>query len=146
MARTRLLLPLALAAGLVGGCGGSDTPDTGPDAKPAAIRGEQRGVLDTVDALQHASRTSNGRTICADLFTPRLVRSIEVASDRRCATEVSKHLFKSADAISLGRNIEIRGRTASTVIREQNGNVSELRMLKGQGGWRIDRVIPQEAQ
>jgi hypothetical protein len=102
-------------------------------------------VLSTIDALQTASRSGDGRRICNRLFTPNLVRSIEKTTKHSCATEVRTKLFARNASISVQQGIRVKGSTASAVIRERNGNISTLHFLKQVGQWRIDRVEPQKA-
>jgi hypothetical protein len=125
-------------AAVLPGCGGSnDEPTTG------AVQGDQRGILATVDALQTASRAGDGGKICSSVFTTSLMRSVEKASKRTCAAEVKKNLFKPGESISADRNITVKGDAGTAVIREQNGNVSKLHLVKQAGTWRIDRVTAQ---
>lgn len=138
-------LAAAIAVAALAGCG-----DSGKDAPPAqtpssAVPGSERGILATVDALQTASRKGDGRTICSKLFTPALVRSVEAAAKRSCAREVRKRLFTPDAAISVGRDIKVSGNRGTAVVREQNGNVSTLSLLKQSGQWRIDRVTPNKS-
>jgi hypothetical protein len=99
--------------------------------------------LATVDALQAASRKGDGEGVCADLFTPALVKSVEAAAHRSCAKEVRQRLFSRDAAISVSRDIEVSGNRGTAVVREQNGNVSKLSMIKHNARWRIDRVTAQ---
>lgn len=140
-ARKRGFAVLLVAAALPG-CGGSED-DTGKRPE-GTVGGGQRGVLETIDALQRASQRGDGREICMEVFTPELARSIAKASSRSCPAEVRKRLFRSSESISVDRAIAVKGSTATAVIREQNGNVSTLHMLKQAGRWRIARVTPQE--
>ena len=134
-------LAVLLAAAALPACGSSDD-DT--DKRPqGTVAGDQRGVLETIDALQRASRRGDGRKICAEVFTPELARSIEKASKKTCRAEVRTRLFRPSESISVGRAIEVKGNTATAVIREQNGDVSTLHMLKRAGRWRIGRVTPR---
>jgi hypothetical protein len=80
--------------------------------------------------------------ICGDLFTAQLVESVEAASKRSCAKEVRKRLFTPDAEISVGRDITVKGDRGTAVVREQNGNVSTLSLLKQSSQWRIDRVAP----
>ncbi len=134
-------LALLLAAAALQGCGGSDDTDAQRDG---AVGGDQREVLETIDALQGASRRGDSRMICTEIFTPELARSIENASGRTCATEVRGRLFRPGQSISVGRSIDVRGNTATAIIREQTGDVSTLHMLKRDGRWRINRVRPRD--
>ncbi len=136
-------LAVLLAVAALQACGDSDD---GTDTRPKrTVGGDQREILETIDALQGASRRGEGRTICAELFTPELARSIKRASRRSCSAEVGKRLFGPNTSISVRRAIEVEGNAATAVIREQNGNVSTLHMLKRDGRWRINRVRPQDA-
>ena len=81
--------------------------------------------------------------MCSSVFSESLVRSIEKTSKRRCATEVRDNLFKPEESISVERGITVHGDTGTAVIREQNGNVSTLHLVKQDGAWRIDRVTPR---
>jgi hypothetical protein len=135
----RLALLTTVAA--LAGCGGSsDDPAPAPSA---AVRGDQRTILATVDALQVASRTGDGESVCEDLFTPALVKSVEAAANRSCGKEVRQRMFSRDAAISVSRNIEVAGDRGTAVVREQNGNVSKLSMIKHDARWRIDRVTAQ---
>ena len=125
-------------------CGGSDEAP-GNGQAPPAISPEQRGVLGTVDTLQRASRHGDGRAICTQVFTRRLVRSIESAAKRSCAEEVRARVFSPRAKFSVGRHIAVTGNRGSAVIRDQAGNVSKLFLVKQGGRWRIDRVQPQTA-
>ena len=133
-----LATSIALAA-----CGGSD--EEPPAKEAAAVSGDQRGILGTVEALQTASRNDDGRSICADVFTAQLVRSIEKTAKRSCVEEVSDTLVSRDAAISVGRDIKVTGLSATATISEQNDNVSKLFLLKQDGEWRIDRVVAQDA-
>jgi hypothetical protein len=138
----RGLAVLTTLATLVG-CGG-DEDDSRPEQRPSTtVSGEQRGILDTVDALQTASRNGDGEAICDDVFTPQLVQSIESAAKRSCGEEVREQLFTPNAEISLQRDIMVSGNQATATIREQNGNVSKLFLVKQGGQWRIDRLEPQ---
>lgn len=119
------------------GCGGSDDKPTG------AVQDNQRGILATVDVLQSASLAGDATKICSSVFTASLVRSIEKASKRACAVEVKGNLFTPGEPISAGRDITVKGATGTATIREQNGNVSVLHLVKQAGAWRINRVTPQ---
>ena len=38
------------------------------------------------------------------------------------------------------RSVKVRGNSATAVVKEQNGNVSQLRLVKSAGGWRVDSI------
>ena len=136
-------LAACVAAVAVGGCGGSDSAPSKQASR--TIPAGQRDILSTVDALQRASRRGDGKVICADIFTPQLVRSIERGAKRSCAKEVRAHVFSPDAEFSVGRNVAVTGDRGTAVIRDQDANVSQLFLVKQGGRWRIDRVQPQKA-
>jgi len=138
-----LLILAVITAVAIAGCGGSDKRSSTGQARQQTVSGHQRGILGTIDAMQTASRTGDGRTICANLFTAHLVRSIEKSAQRSCAVEVRQKLFSPNAEISVDRQISVVGNQGTAIIREQNGNVSKLSLLQESGRWRIDRVTPQ---
>lgn len=146
MPRPRLLIVLVYlaAAAPLAACGGSDKPPA-EQASPATVSSDQRGVLDTIDALQAASRKGDGQAICRGIFTPELSRSVAAAAKRSCAGEVRSKLFSPQAEISVSRDIQLNGNQATAMVRDQNGRVSKLFMVKRGGRWQIDRVQPQPA-
>jgi hypothetical protein len=132
------------SAAAAAGCGGSNAEQSGQQA-PSALPAAQREVLGVVDALQRASRRGDGRTICADIFTPQLARSIATAAKRSCAKEVRARVFSPRAQFSVARDIAVTGERSTAIIRDQSGNVSKLFLVKQGGRWRIDRVEPQKA-
>jgi hypothetical protein len=145
----RGLAAVVAVAGLAG-CGGSDsgTPTAQKPAakKPAqAVTVSERGILATVDALQTASRKGDGRAVCVELFTPQLRKSVEVSAKRSCAKEVRKRMFAPDAEISVGRDIKVTGQRGTAVVREQNGNVSRLSLVRQSAQWRIDGVTPEKS-
>jgi hypothetical protein len=144
MMRTALpVVGVLLIASALPGCGGSDK--TTSTATTVAVQAQQRGILDAVDALQTAARAGEGQRICTTLFTLRLARSIATSSKHSCAAEVKQNLFKREESISVGSDIVVKAKTATAVIREQNGNVSTLHLLNRRGAWKIDSVTPKTA-
>ena len=65
-----------------------------------------------------------------DLFTPQLVKSVEASAKRSCAKEVRKRMFAPDAEISVGRDIKVTGDRGTAVVREQNGNVSKLSLVR----------------
>jgi hypothetical protein len=143
MLRPRILIAIPLISALLAGCG-DDEPVTPRQASPS-ISGGQRGVLETIDALQTASRKGDGETICGDIFTAKLARSVEAAAKRSCAEEVREELFSPKAEISVSRDIKVNGDEATATVREQNGRVSKLFMVRHEGRWQVDRVVPRRA-
>lgn len=141
----RIVRSLALAGTVVTvsltGCGGSDPKKPAPAAST-----DQREILETVDALQTASRQDDARTICREIFTRNLARSVQSASKHSCEAEVHDSLTSPDAQLSIARKIEIKGSQATTTIRERNGNTSAITFLKESGRWRIERVTPVKSQ
>jgi hypothetical protein len=135
-------LAVVIAVAALAGCGGSDEPSPSVQKPSHPVSGDERGILATVDALQAASRKGDGRTVCGDLFTPQLVRSVEASAKRSCAKEVRKRLFAPDAAISVGKDIKVTAGRGIAVIRESNGNISTLFLVKRNARWRIDGVTP----
>jgi hypothetical protein len=138
-------LALAATVATFAGCGSHSDESRSAQKPAAAVVGDQRAILATVDALQVASRRGDGASVCADLFTPGLVKAVEAGAKRTCATEVRQRLFSADAAISVGRNIAVVGDRGTAVVREKNGNVSKLFLIKHNARWRIDRVTAQNA-
>jgi hypothetical protein len=115
----------------------------GSEKKPSStVSAQQRGVLDTVDALQAASRRGDGEQICTEIFTVQLARSVEAAAKTSCAKEVKEKLFSPQVELALARDIKFRGDRAVATIMERNENVSTLVLVNHAGRWRIDGVKP----
>ena len=136
--RSLMLAFFALAVGAtVGGCGGDS--QTKP---PPAITANQRGVLETVDSLQTASRRGDGERICREIFTPKLAASVKAAARTSCAQEVRANLFSPQTSLAVGRDIRAEGTRAVARVVDENGQVSTLFLVQEAGKWRIDRVKP----
>src|SRR5215210_5479402 len=124
--RAMTSVAVVIATAALAGCGGADKPAPSKQKPAQSVSNDERGVLATVDALQTASRKGDGQAICTDLFTPKLVKSVEAAAKRSCATEVRKNLFDPNAEIAVGRDVKVAGARGQAVIREQNGHVSTL--------------------
>ena len=147
MQRFHAIRGLAVVTAVVAlaGCGSSDKASPPAPTPAPAVSGSARGVLATVDALQTASRKGDGRAVCVDLFTPKLVKSVEAAAKRSCAKEVRKRMFAPDAEISVGRDIKVTGDRGTAVVREQNGNISKLSLVRQSAQWRIDGVTPEKS-
>lgn len=125
------------AAALLAGCGGSDDDDEAP-----VVSSDQREILSTIDELQTASRRGDAATICHEIFTETLARSIGDTSRRSCEKEVRATLASPDAEIAVGRQIEVDGSRATVTVRERNGNTSRVFLVKDGRRWRIDRIEP----
>src|SRR4051794_35435036 len=130
-----LLLALVVVAPL-GGCfggGGDDSSDS--DAV--------KGVLTD---LQSASQEGDGTRICDELFTPKLAALIShSAKSGNCATEVKAKLFSPKAEIDVESVDVPDGANATATVKEANGNVSKVFLVKQDGQWRIRSVTPAAA-
>jgi len=127
-------LAAAVLAALVGACGDDSDSDGTSDAK---------AVAQVMTALNVASRAGDGERICGELFTPKLAKSVSTSSSSgACAVEVKAKLFSPEAKISV-RNIDVPDEAnASATVKEANGNVSRIFLVKQSGQWRIRGVAP----
>lgn len=126
-----LLLALGLAAPL-GGCFGGDDDSSDNDA-----------VNQVLSDLETASQAGDGTRICDEIFTPRLAALVSrSAKSGECATEVKAKLFSPKAQIDV-ENIDVPdGSNATATVKEANGNVSKVFLVKQDGQWRIRSVTP----
>ena len=126
-----LLLALAVVAPL-GGCFGGGDDGSDSDA-----------VNQVLTDLQSASRDGDGSRICDEIFTPKLAASVSRnAKSGNCAKEVKAKLF-SPDAEIDVEKIDLPDESSATAtVKEANGNVSKVFLVKQDGQWRIRGVTP----
>jgi hypothetical protein len=132
MTRTKtacLLLALGAVMPLSGCFGGGDDKS-------------DRDQIDQVMAdLQSASRDGDGSRICQEIFTPKLAALISRSSKSGdCATEVKAKLFAPDAKIDVESVDVPDGSTATATVKEGNGNVSKVSLVKQGGEWRIRGV------
>lgn len=130
------LLAVAAASAIVA-CGGDSAPQPAPP-----VAEDQRAVIETVDALQEASRDRDGARICREIFTRDLAESVAAAARTTCAREVGRNLFTRETTLAIGRDIRVNGDRAVTTVTEQDGQISTLSLAKQAGRWRIEGVRP----
>jgi hypothetical protein len=128
--KTAGLLLALVAVVPLGGCfgGGDDSSD--------------RDAVDQVlSDLQTASQEGDGTRICDEIFTPKLAALIErSAKSGNCATEVKAKLFSPEAKIDV-ENIDVPDDSnATATVKEANGNVSKVFLVKQDGQWRIRSV------
>ena len=127
-----LLLALVVVAPLGGCFGGGGDGSSDSDAV--------KGVLSD---LQAASQEGDGTRICDELFTPKLAALVSrSAKSGNCATEVKAKLFSPEAQIDV-ENVDVPdGSNATATVKEANGNVSRVFLVKQDGQWRIRSVTP----
>ena len=133
---------VAVAAAMAG-CGGGASSDqkttTGAAQVPKAA--ENAAVTQVLADLQSASRAGQGRLICTQIFTPKLANSVTAAAaSGSCAKEVKKKLF-SRKAQIVVQNVAVpNAANATATVKEANGNVSTVFLVKQSGRWRIRSI------
>ena len=109
--------------------------------------GDSRSNRDAVDQvlsdLQSASQEGDGTRICNEIFTPKLAALVSrSAKSGKCATEVKAKLFSPKAKLDV-QNIDMPdGSNATATVKEANGNVSKVFLVKQSGQWRIRGVTP----
>ena len=138
------LATVAVLAAAIAGCG-SGSSDTGSKPKatvaPADKAADNTAVKQVMADLQTASRAGDGKRICTQIFTPKLANSVTTsAKSGSCAREVKKKLFSRKSKISV-LNVDLpNAANATAVIKEANGNTSNVFLVKQSGRWRIRSV------
>jgi hypothetical protein len=126
-----LLLALATVAPL-GGCFGGGDDGSDSDA-----------VNQVLTDLQSASRDGDGSRICDEIFTPKLAASVSRnAKSGNCAKEVKAKLFSPEAEIDVEKIDLPDDSSATATVKEANGNVSKVYLVKQDGQWRIRGVTP----
>jgi hypothetical protein len=137
MTRTKtacLLLALGAVMPLSGCFGGGDD------------KSDRDQIDQVMSDLQSASRDGDGSRICQEIFTPKLAALISrSAKSGSCATEVKSKLFSPNATIDV-KDIEVGGdSTATATVKEANGNVSKVSLVKQDGEWRVRGVSAASA-
>ena len=116
------------------GCGDDSNADETADVK---------AVAEVMTSLDTASREGDGQRICAQLFTPKLAKSVSSASTSGdCAKEVKSKLFAPDAKISI-KDIAVPDEVnATATVKESSGNTSTIFLVKQDGQWRIRSVAP----
>jgi hypothetical protein len=132
---------VAMAAAMAG-CGGGASSDQKTTGAEAAIKAtDNTAVAQVLAELQSASRAGQGNRICTQIFTPKLADSVTVAAaSGSCAKEVKKKLF-SRKARIVVQNVTVPdAANATATVKEANGNVSTVFLVKQSGRWRIRSI------
>lgn len=133
---------VAVAAAMAG-CGGGASSDrkTTSAADAATAAADSTAVAQVLANLQSASRAGQGRRICTQIFTPKLANSVTVsAASGSCAKEVKKKLFSRKAEIVVQNVAVANAANATATVKEANGNVSTVFLVKQSGRWRIRSI------
>ncbi len=127
------LVATVFAALLMVGCGG-DSDSEGSDTEAVA------SVMASLDA---ASRAGDGDRICTQLFTPKLASSVSSSSTSGdCEREVKAKLFSPMRRSASRTSAFPTTPSAVATVKEANGNMSRVFLVKTDGQWRIRSVVP----
>ena len=136
------LAAVAVLAAAIAGCGsGSSDSKKTPAVDPADKAADNTAVKQVMADLQIASRAGDGKRICTQIFTPKLANSVTTsATSGSCAKEVKQKLFSRKSKITV-QNVDLpNAANATAVIKEANGNTSNVFLVKQSGRWRIRSV------
>jgi hypothetical protein len=127
-----------LGVTLAVGCGGDDEKSNadrydGDDADVAAV----------VDDFAEAGHDGDGARICSEIFATALAENVERAAKQSCQSEVQENLPEGEYELTAD-NIEVKGKTATAAVTDQDDNESVLHLVKSGDKWQILRVTPSQ--
>jgi hypothetical protein len=126
-----LMLALFAVVPLSGCFGGSDDSS------------DRDAVDQVMSDLQTASQQGDGGRICDEIFTPKLAALVsKSAKSGKCASEVKAKLFSPRAKIDVEQIDVPDDSNATATVKEANGNVSKIFLVKQSGHWRIRSVTP----
>jgi hypothetical protein len=126
-----LMLALFAVVPLSGCFGGSDDSS------------DRDAVDQVMSDLQTASQQGDGGRICDEIFTPKLAALVSrSAKSGKCASEVKAKLFSPRAKIDVEQIDVPDDSNATATVKEANGNVSKIFLVKQSGHWRIRSVTP----
>lgn len=131
MSKTAIAV-LAAACALATGCGGEES-------NADRYEGEEAEVAAVVDRLQTAARDGDVKTICEELVTADLQRSVRQASGASCGEEFEQNVV-SDDTTFRVESVNVDGETASANIVDQKDRRSQVAFAKVEGDWRIASI------
>jgi hypothetical protein len=104
------------------------------------FKGDQKAVAAAVEDLSEAGRKGDSNRICEQLLARDLVRTIEQASDGRCAKVVDEAL-QDADAFDMSvEKVDVSGTTATATVKSETGKndrTDQLRLVRDGRNWKI---------
>lgn len=135
-----MVISATIFAAVLAGCGGSDEKSSTTSDAAAAQESSIRNVL---DQLQQASVAGEGTRICNEIFTPKLADSVtKSAKSGSCAKEVKRNLFSPSTRLTVQDVNLTDAANATATVKEANGNVSTVYLVRQSGRWRIRAVQP----
>ena len=129
------VLPAALAATLLAGCGASTSNNT------SDFQGDKKAVAQVIDDLEKASKGTNPDTkeICNTIFAKAVADQLR-QGDQDCQDAVKRQLKDSSDSDISVKSVNVDGNTANaTVVSTVNGNdaTQTLKLIRDGQTWRI---------
>jgi len=133
------VVAVVTASVALAGCGGASGDNKSAGATSRSD--DSAAVKQVMTDLQTASRQGDGNRICTQIFTPKLADSVtKSATSGSCAKETKRNLFSSSAQIGV-ENIDVPDSVnATATIKEANGNVSNVFLVKQSRRWRIRSV------
>lgn len=125
---------VAAACVLTTGCGGDDG-----DTSSGGFDGEEAKVAAVIDQLGKAAREGDVTTICEDLITVDLQRTVRQESGSSCGAEFRENIVSEQTAYEV-RTVEVDGESATAEITDQEDRSSEVSFVKVGDAWRIARI------
>ena len=116
----------------VAGCGGDEKASD-------RFEGEEAEVAAVVDRLGEAARSGDVATICEDLVTVALQRSVRQAAGTSCGQEFEENVVAD-DAKFEVESVEVNDDEATAVVVDQDDRKSTLFLGVENGEWRIARI------
>ena len=133
MRRTTAAL-VAAAIVAAAGCGGDDGGGSAGD-----FEGEQQQVAEVVDRLGSAARDGDVKTICEELITVELQRSVREAAGTSCAQEFTENIVSDETRFDV-QEVEVDGTRATATVVDQADRRSEIAFQRVGDEWRIARI------
>ncbi len=130
-------LAAVLAAVMASACGGGD--DGGQNSNADRFGAAEKEVAAVIDRLGEAARRGDTKTICEDLVTIQLQKSVRETSKSSCAEEFRKNLVTD-DASFEVKSVEVTGRQATAVVVDQQDRESTLAFSRVGDDWRIANI------
>ncbi len=129
------VLPAALAATLIAGCGASTSNNAGD------FEGDQKAVAQVIDDLEKASKGASPDTkeICNTIFAKAVADKLRQGS-QDCQDAVKRQLKDASDSDISVKKVDITGNNAvATVVATVNGNdaTQTLNLVRDGQTWRV---------
>ncbi len=116
---------------MAAGCGGDDA-----ESNADKFGGDEQEVAEVVDRLGASAREGDVKTICEDLITVGLQRSVRQASGTSCGEEFTKNVVSDDTRYEVD-DVTVQGERASAKVVDQEDRRSTIQLQRVGGDWRI---------